>query len=111
MTEGDPRAAAAPFTDAARARLVAAYEACEPADLARAAVAFGEHELNPDGAVGGPALKAGVDAEHQIKVRQLPDAEEIAFKTVETYSAGKMSRWIELPSGGDEPEQPAPSFS
>ncbi|MEW2399306.1 DUF1775 domain-containing protein [Streptomyces sp. NPDC046862] len=60
--------------------------------------------------IGGPALKAGVDAEHQIKVRQLPDAEEIAFKTVETYSDGEVSRWIELPTGGDEPEQPAPAL-
>ncbi|NUQ99703.1 MAG: DUF1775 domain-containing protein [Streptomyces sp.] len=58
--------------------------------------------------VAGPALKAGVDAEHKIKVRQLPDAKEIAFKTVETYSDGEISRWIELPTGGQEPEQPAP---
>ncbi|WP_329295841.1 DUF1775 domain-containing protein [Streptomyces pseudovenezuelae] len=58
--------------------------------------------------VGGPALKAGVDGEHRIKVRQLPDAKELAFKTVETYSNGEVSRWIELPGGGQEPEQPAP---
>ncbi len=58
--------------------------------------------------VGGQAMKAGVDAEHKIKVRQLPDAKEIAFKTVEAYSDGKISRWIELPTGGAEPEQPAP---
>ncbi|MCZ0983299.1 DUF1775 domain-containing protein [Streptomyces diastatochromogenes] len=57
--------------------------------------------------LGGPALKAGVDAEHKIVVRQLPDAEKIAFKTVETYSDGKISRWIELP-GGSGSEQPAP---
>ena len=58
--------------------------------------------------VGGPALKAGVDAEHTIKVRQLPDAKEIAFKTIEVYEDGKISRWIELPTGGSKPEQPAP---
>ncbi|MFB7999624.1 DUF1775 domain-containing protein [Streptomyces sp. NPDC056002] len=58
--------------------------------------------------LGGPALKAGVNAEHSITVRQLPDAKQIAFKTVETYSDGKVSRWIELPSGDKEPEQPAP---
>nr|WP_206439580.1 DUF1775 domain-containing protein [Streptomyces scabichelini] len=58
--------------------------------------------------IGGPALKVGVDAEHKIKVRQLPDAKEIAFKTVETYSDGEVSRWIELPSGGEKSEQPAP---
>ncbi|MET9953671.1 DUF1775 domain-containing protein [Streptomyces sp. NPDC006339] len=57
--------------------------------------------------IAGPALKAGVDAEHKIVVRQLPDAEEIAFKTVETYSDGKTSRWIELPGGGGS-GQPAP---
>ncbi|WP_436846057.1 DUF1775 domain-containing protein [Streptomyces shenzhenensis] len=58
--------------------------------------------------VGGPALEPGVDAEHSIKVTQLPNAKELAFKTVETYSDGRISRWIELPTGGKEPEQPAP---
>ncbi|MFE1800459.1 DUF1775 domain-containing protein [Streptomyces sp. NPDC059517] len=58
--------------------------------------------------VGGPALKTGVDAEYRVKVRQLPDADEVAFKTVETYSDGEISRWIELPKDGEEGEQPAP---
>ncbi|AIV33348.1 DUF1775 domain-containing protein [Streptomyces coelicoflavus] len=58
--------------------------------------------------LGGPTLKMGVDAEYQIKVRQLPDAESLAFKTIETYSDGKISRWIELSKGGEESEQPAP---
>ncbi|MEU6251209.1 DUF1775 domain-containing protein [Streptomyces sp. NPDC047043] len=58
--------------------------------------------------LGGPALKTGVDAEHKIKVRQLPDEKELVFKTVETYSDGEVSRWIELPTGGKESEQPAP---
>ncbi|MFF7651025.1 hypothetical protein ACFZCY_14415 [Streptomyces sp. NPDC007983] len=53
MTEGDTEAAA-PYTDATRARLVMAYEACELADLARAAVPIGEHELHPDGTVHSP---------------------------------------------------------
>ena len=48
MIEGGS-GATAPYTDAARARLVMAYEACELADLARAFVPIGEHELNPDG--------------------------------------------------------------
>ncbi|MCX5263137.1 DUF1775 domain-containing protein [Streptomyces sp. NBC_00199] len=58
--------------------------------------------------LAGPALKTGVDAEYKIKVRQLPDVKELVFKTVETYSDGEVSRWIELPTGGKEPEQPAP---
>ncbi|MDX3799186.1 DUF1775 domain-containing protein [Streptomyces sp. AK04-3B] len=58
--------------------------------------------------LAGPALKTGVDAEYKIKVRQLPNVKELVFKTVETYSDGEVSRWIELPTGGKEPEQPAP---
>lgn len=53
MTEGDT-GATAPYTDAARARLVMAYEACELAELARAAVPIGEQELNPDGTSRSP---------------------------------------------------------
>ncbi|WP_280885702.1 DUF1775 domain-containing protein [Streptomyces sp. LBL] len=86
-----------------------------PEGLAPADVTLGEApkgwklKATADGyTVGGPALKAGVDAEHKIKVRQLPDEKELAFKTVETYSDGEVSRWIELPTGGKEPEQPAP---
>lgn len=58
--------------------------------------------------VGGTPLKTGVDAEYKVRIRQLPDVEEVAFKTIDTYSDGKVSRWIELPKGGEEPEQPAP---
>ncbi|MFM9596053.1 DUF1775 domain-containing protein [Streptomyces scabiei] len=58
--------------------------------------------------VAGPALDTGVDAEHSVRVRRLPDAEQLVFKTVETYDDGRISRWVELPSGDVEPEQPAP---
>ncbi|MFD3919627.1 hypothetical protein [Streptomyces sp. NPDC058595] len=55
MAEGDP---GAPYTDASRARLEVAFAAYELADLARAAVAIGAHELSPDGTArsGGSAL-------------------------------------------------------
>ncbi|MFF2847914.1 DUF1775 domain-containing protein [Streptomyces sp. NPDC058001] len=59
-------------------------------------------------AVAGPKLPVGTDAVHKVTVRQLPDADELAFKAVETYSDGEVSRWIELPSGDKEPAQPAP---
>ena len=58
--------------------------------------------------VSGPKLATGTDAVHKVTVEQLPDAKELAFKAVETYSDGDVSRWIELPTGGPEPEQPAP---
>ncbi|MGW5862704.1 hypothetical protein ACWFRJ_11110 [Streptomyces sp. NPDC055239] len=47
-------AAESPYTDAARARLAMAHEACELAGLARAAVPIGEHELLPDGTARSP---------------------------------------------------------
>ncbi|MEU4493481.1 DUF1775 domain-containing protein [Streptomyces sp. NPDC023998] len=58
--------------------------------------------------VGGKALATGTDAVHSITVTQLPDAKSLAFKTIETYGDGKIDRWIELPGGGAEPENPAP---
>ncbi|MCP3754202.1 DUF1775 domain-containing protein [Streptomyces sp. TBY4] len=63
----------------------------------------------PDGyTLGGPALAVGTDAEYSIVVRQLPDAKSLAFKTLETYSDGKVSRWIEVPTGGEKVDNPAP---
>ncbi|MFE6157580.1 hypothetical protein ACFQ7F_01490 [Streptomyces sp. NPDC056486] len=54
MAIEDSDAAASPYTDAARARLAMAHEACELAGLARAAVPIGEHELHPDGTARSP---------------------------------------------------------
>ncbi|MFF3090949.1 DUF1775 domain-containing protein [Streptomyces nojiriensis] len=63
----------------------------------------------PDGyAIGGPALATGTDAEYSITVRQLPDEKSLAFKTLETYSDGKISRWIEVPTSGEKVDNPAP---
>ncbi|NEB39979.1 DUF1775 domain-containing protein [Streptomyces sp. SID14515] len=61
-----------------------------------------------DFTIGGPPVPVGTNAVFTVKVRQLPDAEELAFKTIETYSDGKISRWIEIPTGDSRPEQPAP---
>ncbi|GAA0691876.1 hypothetical protein GCM10010193_53050 [Kitasatospora atroaurantiaca] len=58
--------------------------------------------------VGGPALATGKDAVYRITIRQLPNAKELVFKTLETYGDGRIDRWIELPQGGAEPEHPAP---
>ncbi|RKN10119.1 DUF1775 domain-containing protein [Streptomyces radicis] len=46
--------------------------------------------------VAGPAVPAGEDAEYAVVVHQLPDAEELAFKTLQTYEDGRIDRWIEL---------------
>ncbi|MET9683215.1 DUF1775 domain-containing protein [Streptomyces coeruleorubidus] len=46
--------------------------------------------------VSGPKLAVGEDAEYVVTVRQLPDAKELVFKTLQTYSDGKVDRWIQL---------------
>lgn len=53
--------------------------------------------------VKGAALKTGVSAEYSIVVRQLPDAKELAFKSLQTYSDGRIDRWIELDESGEQP--------
>jgi hypothetical protein len=102
----EAESASAGFTDLR----VVLPEGLAPADIALAEGPKGwKLTTSADGyTLAGPALKAGVDAEYKIKVRQLPDVKELVFKTVETYSDGEVSRWIELPTGGKEPEQPAP---
>ncbi|MEU3737171.1 hypothetical protein AB0E78_08895 [Streptomyces sp. NPDC032198] len=69
MSDQDFGAAASPFSDAARARLAMAYEACELAGLARGAVPVGEHELRSDGTPRSPgSVLAG--AAHVLKAAQ-----------------------------------------
>ncbi|WP_406405420.1 DUF1775 domain-containing protein [Streptomyces sp. NBC_01643] len=83
-----------------------------PEGIAATDVTYGEgpkgwkFTANDDGyTVKGPAVKAGVNAEYSVVVKQLPDAEELAFKTLQTYSDGRTDRWIEL---DETSEQPAP---
>ncbi|RSM46796.1 hypothetical protein DMB66_49105 [Actinoplanes sp. ATCC 53533] len=58
----------------------------------------------------GPALKPRQDAVFALVVAQLPaDSTTLVFKTVESYSDGKVSRWIDVPEEGQpEPDNPAP---
>ncbi|MEV4629795.1 DUF1775 domain-containing protein [Micromonospora sp. NPDC049523] len=60
--------------------------------------------------VAGKALPVGENAVHSIVITQLPaDATELAFKTIETYGDGKVSRWIGVAAAGQpEPDNPAP---
>lgn len=64
--EHDAIATASPYTDAARARLAMAQEACALADLARAAVPIGAHEPHPDGAPHSPGSVLA-DAAHVLR--------------------------------------------
>ncbi|NEA66956.1 DUF1775 domain-containing protein [Streptomyces sp. SID12488] len=91
---------------------IAAVRVILPKGIAPGDVTYGEGPTGwkftaaDDGyTIKGPALKAGVNAEYSVVVRQLPDVKELAFKSLQTYSDGKIDRWIEL---DESSEQPAP---
>jgi hypothetical protein len=59
--------------------------------------------------VQGPAVPKGEDATVDVRVKQLPNAPQVVFKVLQSYSDGQIDRWIELPGpDGKEPEKPAP---
>ncbi|MDI2128415.1 DUF1775 domain-containing protein [Yinghuangia seranimata] len=64
--------------------------------------------------LAGPALATGADAEYKVKVRQLPDTTTLVFKTLQTYSDGRIDRWIDPPATGDDHSdsagKPAPAL-
>jgi uncharacterized protein YcnI len=81
-----------------------------PAGITPADVSYGKgpagwkFSTTDDGyAVGGKELKTGESAEYSVVVRQLPDAEEVPFKTLQTYGDGHVDRWIELDENGENP--------
>jgi len=58
----------------------------------------------------GGKIGAGQFEDFNVAFGQLPDdTDQLAFKTLQTYSDGKVVRWIEeTEPGADEPESPAP---
>jgi uncharacterized protein YcnI len=81
-----------------------------PEGIAPADVTYGEgpkgwrFSATDDGySVKGAELKTGESAEYSVVVRQLPDAEEVPFKTLQTYGDGHVDRWIELDENSDDP--------
>ncbi|KUO12677.1 YcnI family protein [Streptomyces sp. DSM 15324] len=58
----------------------------------------------------GGRITAGQYEDFDVAFGQLPDdTDRLAFKALQTYSDGKVTRWIEeAASGDDEPENPAP---
>ncbi len=60
--------------------------------------------------VSGPAVPVGREVVYAVRIRRLPPrAGQLAFRTLQTYSDGRVDRWIELPQrGASEPPNPAP---
>ncbi|MET7877695.1 YcnI family protein [Micromonospora profundi] len=60
-------------------------------------------------ATGDAAVKPGQFQEFPVSMGPLPQVESMVFKTLQTYSDGNISRWIDEPvAGGEEPDSPAP---
>jgi uncharacterized protein YcnI len=59
-------------------------------------------------AAAGGGVKPGEFVEFPVSLGPLPDTDQMVFKVLQTYSDGEISRWIEAPTGGEEPENPAP---
>lgn len=97
--EGEVRGAggAAPYTDAARARLLMAYEACELADLARASVPVGERELNPDGTAASPGA-ALADAARVLRAARRLVAAAAVFERVGGAGWRLVGDVLEIPA-------------
>lgn len=68
--------------------------------------------LQPDAdgyVVSGPAVPVGRDVQHRVRVKQLPVVPALVFKVLQTYTDGRVDRWIEVPSAANaNPENPAP---
>ena len=60
--------------------------------------------------VGGTALAVRKDAEVRVRVAQLPSTSQtLTFKTLQTYSDGRVDRWIDIPTASvPNPDMPAP---
>jgi uncharacterized protein YcnI len=58
----------------------------------------------------GQGIAPGEYGEFSIIAGQLPDADSVVFKALQTYSDGSVVRWIETaaPGSNAEPEHPAP---
>jgi uncharacterized protein YcnI len=57
----------------------------------------------------GGKIGPGQYQDFNVAFGQLPDdTGQLTFKTLQTYSDGKIVRWIEESQGGEEPDNPAP---
>jgi len=95
---------------------IASVRVVLPAGIAPADVTYVDGPpgwaLQPDAegyVVSGPAVPVGRDAVHRVRVKQLPATPTLVFKVLQTYTDGRVARWIEVPqAGAAEPEFPAP---
>ncbi|MFC8074509.1 YcnI family protein [Streptomyces sp. NPDC057307] len=57
----------------------------------------------------GDGVESGYFQQFPLSIGQLPeDADQLVFKTLQTYDNDEVVRWIDAPTEGAEPESPAP---
>lgn len=54
------------------------------------------------------AIKPGQFQEFDVSMGPLPKVDQLVFKALQYYSTGEIVRWIEEPTAGNEPQNPAP---
>jgi uncharacterized protein YcnI len=54
------------------------------------------------------AVKPGQFQEFDVSLGPLPKVDQLVFKALQYYSDGEIVRWIEEPTPGNEPQNPAP---
>ncbi|MPZ28479.1 MAG: DUF1775 domain-containing protein [Micromonosporaceae bacterium] len=59
----------------------------------------------------GAEIQPGEFGEFPVGLGPLPEADQLFFPTLQTYSDDEVVRWIEEPQGDVEPEFPAPSLT
>ncbi|TXL92206.1 YcnI family protein [Streptomyces sp. IB2014 016-6] len=60
-------------------------------------------------ATGDSKVAPGYFQQFPLSIGQLPeDADQLVFKTLQTYDNKEVVRWIDAPTEGAEPESPAP---
>jgi uncharacterized protein YcnI len=62
-------------------------------------------------AADGGGIGPGEFQEFALSGGPIPDADSVSFPTVQTYSDGTETAWIEPTVGGQEPEHPAPTLT
>ena len=62
-------------------------------------------------AADGRGIGPGEFQEFALSGGPIPDADSVSFPTVQTYSDGTETAWIEPTVGGQEPEHPAPTLT
>ncbi len=58
----------------------------------------------------GGGIRPGEFQEFALSGGPFPDVDQVSFPTVQTYSDGSESAWIEPTVDGEEPEHPAPTL-